>query len=59
MSFFAEPKRSNVVRLAATYVVAVWPVIQVVENQFIEPGRKDLPIMPKYEFLLALAKLEK
>ena len=32
MSFFAELKRRNVLRVGAAYVVAAWLVIQVVET---------------------------
>jgi TolB-like protein/Tfp pilus assembly protein PilF len=34
MSFFAELKRRNVLRVAAVYIVAAWLVIQVVETIF-------------------------
>ena len=34
MSFFAELKRRNVLRVAVAYVVAAWLVIQVVETIF-------------------------
>ena len=34
MSFFAELKRRNVLRVAAAYIVAAWLVIQVVETIF-------------------------
>jgi adenylate cyclase len=44
MSFFAELKRRNVLRVAAAYVVAAWLVIQVVETIFPLYGQSDASI---------------
>ena len=44
MSFFAELKRRNVLRVAAAYVVAAWLVIQVVETIFPAFGFSDAAI---------------
>jgi TolB-like protein/Flp pilus assembly protein TadD len=44
MSFFAELKRRNVLRVAAAYVVAAWLVIQVVETIFPAFGFSDSAI---------------
>jgi adenylate cyclase len=44
MSFFAELKRRNVLRVAAAYVVAAWLVIQVVETIFPLYGLPDASI---------------
>lgn len=44
MSFFAELKRRNVLRVAAAYVVAAWLVIQVVETIFPIYGLSDASI---------------
>jgi TolB-like protein len=41
MSFFAELKRRNVLRVAAAYVVAAWLIIQVVETLFPVYGLSD------------------
>ena len=41
MSFFAELRRRNVLRVAAAYVVAAWLVIQVVETIFPAFGFSD------------------
>jgi len=41
MSFFAELKRRNVLRVGAAYVVAAWLVIQVVETIFPIYGLSD------------------
>ena len=44
MSFFAELKRRNVLRVAVAYVVAAWLVIQVVETIFPAFGFSDSAI---------------
>ena len=44
MSFFAELKRRNVLRVAAAYVVAAWLVIQAVETIFPAFGFSDSAI---------------
>jgi TolB-like protein/tetratricopeptide (TPR) repeat protein len=44
MSFFAELKRRNVLRVAAAYVVAAWLLIQVVETIFPAFGFGDAAI---------------
>ena len=44
MSFFAELKRRNVLRVAAAYVVTAWLVIQVVETIFPVYGLSDAAI---------------
>ena len=44
MSFFAELRRRNVLRVAAAYVVSAWLVIQVVETLFPVFGLSDAAI---------------
>ena len=44
MSFFAELKRRNVVRVGAAYVVVAWLVIQVVETIFPAFGFGDVAV---------------
>ncbi len=44
MSFFAELKRRNVLRLAAAYIVTAWLIIQVVETIFPAFGFGDSAI---------------
>ena len=44
MSFFAELKRRNVIRLAIAYVAISWLLIQVVETLFPIYGLSDAAI---------------
>ena len=44
MSFFAELKRRNVLRVAVAYGVAAWLVIQVVETVFPAFGFGDVAV---------------
>lgn len=44
MSFFAELKRRNVLRVAAAYIVTAWLVIQVVETIFPAFGFGDVAV---------------
>ncbi len=44
MSFFAELKNRNVLRVAAAYIVVAWLVIQVVETIFPVYGLSDAAI---------------
>ena len=44
MSFFAELKRRNVLRVGAAYIVTAWLVIQVVETIFPAFGFGDVAV---------------